>query len=160
MGISQPLLCKLIKQRYEIETSIETNATVTRKRKRCGKEDVERALKEWTERIREKGARVDGPLLKMKSAELAQMMGKDNFCATSGWFTRWQKRENITYGKLQGETGEADSFLLPSRGYIMCGLTSFLNTQLTAFIMPTKLPCTTVLCRSIPTFSKTKKQKE
>ena len=29
--------------------------------------------------------------------------------------------------------------LLPSRGYIMCGLTSFLNTRLTAFVMPTKL---------------------
>ena len=89
LGISQPLLCKLIKQRYEIETSIETNATVTRKRKRCGKEeDAERALKEWFERIREKDARVDSPLLKTKDEELAQMMEKVNFRATSGWFTR------------------------------------------------------------------------
>jgi hypothetical protein len=110
LGISQPLLCKILKQRYDIETSILNNETVTRKRKRCGKDEaVEKALKEWFERVREKDARIDGPVLKTKAENLAKMMGKENFHATSGWFTRWQKRENIVYGKPQGETGDADS---------------------------------------------------
>lgn len=110
LGISQPLLCKLLKQRYDIEKSVENNESVTRKRKRCGKdEDVERALKDWFTLVREKDARVNGPLMKMKAEDLAKKMGKEDFKATSGWFTRWQKRENVQYTKPQGEAGEADS---------------------------------------------------
>lgn len=108
LGISQPLLCKLLKNRNEIESSLMNNENASRKRKRCGKdEDVEQALKEWFTKVRKQDGRVDGPLLKQKADELASKMGKE-FNATDGWLHRWKKRENIIYCKPHGESGEAD----------------------------------------------------
>jgi hypothetical protein len=109
LKISQPLLCKLLQKRHEIEGARIDNSCSTRKRKRTGKDaDVEEALKQWFTNVRSKDARVDGPLLMAKAEDLAKRMGKENFSATNGWFYRWQKRENITYKKTCGEQGEAD----------------------------------------------------
>ncbi|VVC31429.1 Homeobox domain-like,HTH CenpB-type DNA-binding domain [Cinara cedri] len=80
-----------------------------RKRKRCGKDDtVERALKEWFVKVRNKDARVSGPLLCQKAEELAEKIRKVNFKATDGWFHRWKKRENISFQKTHEEQGDAD----------------------------------------------------
>lgn len=110
LQISQPTLCKLLQNREKIaRLSSDSNVNKNRKRKRCGKdEDVETALKEWFTCVREKDARVNGPLLKMKAEQLAQRMGKQDFVATDGWFRRWVARENIMYCKPVGEQGEAD----------------------------------------------------
>lgn len=108
LGISQPLLCKLLKNRKIIDTSLLENENSSRKRKRCGKdEDVELALKEWFTKVRKQDARVDGPYLKQKAEQLAAKMNKE-FMATDGWLHRWKKRENIVYCKPHGESGEAD----------------------------------------------------
>ncbi|KAL4103218.1 hypothetical protein QTP88_010049 [Uroleucon formosanum] len=69
---------------------------------------VERALKEWFVKVRNKDARVSGPLLRQKAEELAEKMGKVDFKATEGWFHRWKKRENICFQKMHGEQGDAD----------------------------------------------------
>ena len=109
LGISQSFLCKLLKSRYDIESSCNGNELMTRKRKRSGKdEQVDQALKKWFMEVREKDACVNGPLLKQKAEELARKMGKESFKATNGWFCRWLQRENVTYKKPQGESGEAD----------------------------------------------------
>ena len=73
LEISQPLLCKLLKNRYEIETACLENANVDRKRKRGGKdEEVGSTLKKWFSDVREKDARVNGPLMKQKAEDLAK----------------------------------------------------------------------------------------
>lgn len=108
LGISQPLLCKLLKNRNEIEKSLMNNENISRKRKRCGKdEDVEEALKQWFTKVRKQDARVNGPFLKLQAEKLALKMGK-NFNATDGWLHRWKKRENLVYCKPHGESREAD----------------------------------------------------
>ena len=58
--------------------------------------------------IRNKDARVNGPLLKKKVEDLAFHLAKSMFVATDGSFSRWLKRENIHYLKLHGEQGDAD----------------------------------------------------
>jgi hypothetical protein len=45
LKISQPLLCKILKNRSDIETSALTNENTERKRARSGKDKVESALK-------------------------------------------------------------------------------------------------------------------
>lgn len=109
LKISQPLLCKLLKNRVEIENAAKSNDNLENKRNRSGKDNqVESALKLWFTNVREKDARVDGPLMRQKADELAKKMGKEDFVATDGWFHRWKKRENIVFKKTHGEQKDAD----------------------------------------------------
>lgn len=109
LDVSQPFLCKLLKNRYDIEVSSTQNEQRGRKRKRSGQNnDVDQALKEWFFMAREKNLPISGPLLKTKAEELARIMNKTDFRATNGWFSRWLKRENITYVTPHGEQGDAD----------------------------------------------------
>ena len=57
LKISQPLLCKILKNRSDIETSALTNENTDRKRARSGKNSqVESALKMWFSNVCEKNA--------------------------------------------------------------------------------------------------------
>jgi hypothetical protein len=109
LKISQPLLCKILKNRDNILKGASQNDNTSCKRNRTGKdEQVGSALKMWFTNVRENDARIDGPLMKQKAEELATKLGKDDFIATDGWFSRWKKRENIVYRRVQGEQKDAD----------------------------------------------------
>jgi len=55
LGVAQSMLSKLLKSRYEIETSMVNNEQSSRKRKRDGKDpEVEEALKRWFVSVRDK----------------------------------------------------------------------------------------------------------
>lgn len=109
LGVSQPLLCKILKNKDSILSLSKCNENVDSKRNRSGKDpQVESALKLWFKNVREKDARVDGPLMRQKAEDLAKKIGKQDFKATDGWFNRWKKRENIVYKKTCGEKKDAD----------------------------------------------------
>lgn len=109
LKVSQPLLCKLLKNREDIEKKCSSNENPNAKRNRSGKDkEVETALKLWFTNVRERDARVDGPLLRQKAEDLASKLGKENFVATEGWFQRWKKRENLVYRRMHGEQRDAD----------------------------------------------------
>ena len=66
LGIPQSSLCKLLKNRYELEVSFINNDSTLRKWKCNGKdEDVENALKKWFTSLQEKDGRVNSSLLKI-----------------------------------------------------------------------------------------------
>ncbi|XP_025409558.1 tigger transposable element-derived protein 4-like [Sipha flava] len=79
-------------------------------------------MKQWFTKVREKYARVIGPLLRQKAEDLAKKMGKDDFVATEGWFHRSKKRENISFVKPHGKQGDADQVAarsaLPEHTYV------------------------------------------
>ncbi|GBM83843.1 hypothetical protein AVEN_115643-1 [Araneus ventricosus] len=77
LNISQPLLNSLLKFRSDIETAVQKNVNLMLKKKRCRKgEDVEDALKELFLKVREKDARVSGPLLRQKAEDLTKKKGQ------------------------------------------------------------------------------------
>lgn len=109
LNISQPLLCKILKNRDELTRRDKQNENTECKRNRAGKdEQVEKALRLWFENVRERDAPVNGPLMQQKAESLAAEMGKKDFVATNGWFQRWKTRENIVYKKIHGEQKDAD----------------------------------------------------
>ncbi|GBN50618.1 hypothetical protein AVEN_221033-1 [Araneus ventricosus] len=62
--------CDLLRKR-DIETAVQKNDNLMRKRKRCGEdEDVEDVLKEWFLKVRANDARFSGPLHRQKSEDL------------------------------------------------------------------------------------------
>jgi len=112
LKISQPLLCKILKNRSDIETSALTNENTDRKRARSGKDSQgESALKIWFSNVREKNASINGPLMSQKAEELAKSMGKEKFSATDGWFNRRKKRENIVYKRIHCKEKKSADFL-------------------------------------------------
>ncbi|KAE9537667.1 hypothetical protein AGLY_006690 [Aphis glycines] len=103
LNVSQSVLGRILKNREDIECEALQNE------KKCGKDDaVERALKEWFVKVRNKDARVSVPLLRQKAEELAEKMGKVDFKATEGWFHRWKKRKKNCFQKMHGEQGDPD----------------------------------------------------
>ncbi|XP_067134723.1 tigger transposable element-derived protein 4-like [Centruroides vittatus] len=100
LKISQPLLCKILKNRTNIELSAVRNENVIRKRNRTSKySQVELALKHWFHDVCEKNAPINGLVMRQKAEELAKEMGREDFIATGGWLSRWKKRENIACRK-------------------------------------------------------------
>ncbi|KAL4149918.1 hypothetical protein QTP88_003769 [Uroleucon formosanum] len=62
-NISQSVLGRILKNREDIEYEALQNESQSRKGKRCGKDDtVERALKEWFVKVKNKDARVSEAL--------------------------------------------------------------------------------------------------
>jgi hypothetical protein len=65
LKISQPLLCKILKNRSDIETSARTNENTDRKRAHLGKDSqVESALKIWFSNVHEKNASINVSLMR------------------------------------------------------------------------------------------------
>jgi hypothetical protein len=77
LKISQPLLCKILKNRSDIETSALTNENTDRKRARSGKDgQVESALKIWFSNVREKMLQLMGFLYVKKKKNLLKLWAK------------------------------------------------------------------------------------
>lgn len=109
LGISQPALCKLLKNRDNVCAQFVANGNLSRKRKRLGKaEDVEGALLDWFKNARLKKIPISRGILSEKAEHFAQMMGVENFTPSNGWLTRWKQRNNIVFRKLHGEKQNAD----------------------------------------------------
>jgi hypothetical protein len=65
LKISQPLLCKILKNRSDIETSACTNENTVWKTARSEKDSqVESALKIWFTNVHEKYASINGHLMR------------------------------------------------------------------------------------------------
>jgi hypothetical protein len=110
LKILQLRLCKILKNRPDIETLALNYENTDRKRARSGKDSQdESALKIWLRNVREKNASINGPLVRQKAEELAKTVGKETFSATNGWFKRWKNQQNIVYKRTSAEKS-ADFF--------------------------------------------------
>lgn len=108
--ISQPTLCKILKDRYDIENHEKSNMPMTRKRKRAGKYvQVEDMLKCWFLQARTSFVPVTNAILFDKALNIASQLGIQNFYPTDGWLSRWKSRNNITFYKKAKETNLVSS---------------------------------------------------
>ena len=99
LKVSQPLLCKILKNREDIEKKCSLNENRNGKRNRCGNDqEFETALKLWFTNVRERDAHVDGLLLCKKAEDLASKLGKEKFVVTEGWFQCWKKGKTSSTG--------------------------------------------------------------
>ncbi|KAG8182813.1 hypothetical protein JTE90_003486 [Oedothorax gibbosus] len=95
LQVSQPLLCKILKNREDIKIKCTLNENLNCKRNRNGKDkEVESALKLWFTNVCEREVRVNAPILRQKAEDLAAKLGKGNFVATEGWFHRCKAAEH------------------------------------------------------------------
>lgn len=72
LKISQPLLCKILKNREKISNAITHDEHLDRNRNRTGKDaEVEAALKDWFTKVGHKDGRFTAPMMRGKANALA-----------------------------------------------------------------------------------------
>ena len=73
LGIAQPTLSKILKNREKLAADKLSNVNPARKRQRTGTDSkVDEAFRDWFCHFRSKDAMVDGPLLKAKAKKFAE----------------------------------------------------------------------------------------
>jgi len=61
----------------------------------------------WLKDVLSKNFPVAGPMLQEKAADLAKGLGVDDFVGGSGWLERFNKRHDICFRVLCGESASA-----------------------------------------------------
>lgn len=110
LGIKQPYLNKILKQREDIlEQRQSGDPMKARRRQRTGASpDVEAALIAWIAEVRNKGAPLSVPLIMQKAQRFSELLGVNNFKPGGGWLCRFQRRHRLHHHKIHGEAAEAD----------------------------------------------------
>lgn len=108
-GVSQPQICRIIKNKERILSEWHRNGDPERKRKRDGKDAaLEAALLRWVEGARAAHLPVGAPLLQLKAKHLAQAPGRPDPEPGSGWLARFEARRNLAVKKPPAEKGDAE----------------------------------------------------
>uniref|UniRef100_A0A8C8AS92 Tigger transposable element derived 3 n=1 Tax=Otus sunia TaxID=257818 RepID=A0A8C8AS92_9STRI len=108
-GVSQPQICRIIKNKERILSEWHRNGDPERKRKREGKDvALEAALLRWVEGARAADLPVSGPLLQLKAKHLAEALGRPDPEPSGGWLARFEARHNLAFKKPPAEKGDAE----------------------------------------------------
>ncbi|XP_065523112.1 tigger transposable element-derived protein 3-like [Lathamus discolor] len=142
-GVSQPQICRIIKNKERILSEWHRNGDPERKRKREGKDvALETALLRWVKGACATDLPVGRPLLHLKAKHLAETLGQPDPEPSSGRLARFATRQNLTFKKPLVEKGDSEqptaehwaSAVLPGllRSYTpseiyACGETAVLN---------------------------------
>ncbi|KAM6142210.1 LOW QUALITY PROTEIN: tigger transposable element-derived protein 3-like [Phoenicopterus ruber ruber] len=108
-GVSQPQICRIIKNKERILSEWHRNGDPERKRKREGKDAaLEAALLRWVEGARAADLPVSGPLLQLKAKHLAEASGPARPEPSGSWLARFGARHNLAFKKPPAEKGDAE----------------------------------------------------
>ncbi|NXX10881.1 TIGD3 protein, partial [Podargus strigoides] len=108
-GVSQPQICRIIKNKERILSEWHRNGHPERKRKREGKEAaLEAALLRWVEGARGADLPASGPLLQLQARHLAEALGRPGPQPRSGRLGRFEGRHDLPSKKPPTETGDAE----------------------------------------------------
>lgn len=89
-------LSTVIKNRDAILKCQEAGGDERRKLKQCKFNSVDEAVLKWVTMVRNQNLPLSGPLIKEKAIAYAEMLGIDDFQASSGWLDKFKKRHGIT----------------------------------------------------------------
>ncbi len=108
LGIQQATLCRLLKNRHDVEGA--SSSQDSRKHARTGHcPEVDAAILRWIRASWENGTILSGSLVMTKADEFAAELGlQDKFRANEGWLNRLKKRSGLVHKKLHGEEASAD----------------------------------------------------
>ncbi|NWS78153.1 TIGD3 protein, partial [Crotophaga sulcirostris] len=99
-GVSQPQICRIIKNRERILTEWHRSGDPERKRKREGKDvALEAALLRWVEGSRAADLPAHSPLLHLKAKHLTKALGQPNPEPGGHWLARCGAHHNVAFRK-------------------------------------------------------------
>ncbi|NWH68179.1 TIGD3 protein, partial [Geococcyx californianus] len=99
-GVSQPQICRIIKNKERILTEWHRNGDPERKRKREGKDvALESALLRWVEGSHTTDLPIHGPILHLNAKHLAEALGQPNAEPGGHWLARRGVHHNMAFKK-------------------------------------------------------------
>ncbi|KAM6087825.1 tigger transposable element-derived protein 3-like [Chlamydotis macqueenii] len=108
-GVSQPQICRIIKNKERILSEWHRNGDPERKRKREGKDAaLEAALLRWVEGARAADLPAGGALLRLKARHLAEALGRPDPEPAGGRLPRFGARRNLAFEKPPAEKADAE----------------------------------------------------
>lgn len=111
-GIPKNSLSTILKSREKIVGNRSTNKNPSRKYFREAKHpQLEKALISWMRKMRGLNIPIDGNLLKEQSNSFALKLNIKDFKASDGWLQKFKSRHGLSFRKLCGESGTANTTL-------------------------------------------------
>ncbi|NXE44134.1 TIGD3 protein, partial [Ptilorrhoa leucosticta] len=108
-GVSQPQICRIIKNKERILSEWHRNGDPERKRKREGKDAaLEAALLRWVEGARNADLPAGRPLLHLRARHLAGALARPDPEPSGGWLARLGARHGLAGKKPPAEKGDAE----------------------------------------------------
>ncbi|NXF40533.1 TIGD3 protein, partial [Nyctibius bracteatus] len=108
-GVSQPQICRIIKNKERILSEWHRSGDPERKRKREGKDAaLEATLLHWVEGARAADLPAGGPLLQLNAKRLTEALGRPEPQPSGGWRARFGARHNLAFKKPPAEKGDAE----------------------------------------------------
>ncbi|KRX72758.1 Tigger transposable element-derived protein 6 [Trichinella sp. T6] len=111
MKIPSSTLNTILAKRTTLESACNDGNSSTRKRIRSGNfAELEEVLLKWFKQVRTSNIPVDGTVVRSKAAELAHMMGINDFKASNGWINRFRERHGLVYRSVRGEAAGVNMY--------------------------------------------------
>ncbi|NXY27085.1 TIGD3 protein, partial [Atrichornis clamosus] len=147
-GVSQPQICRIIKNKERILSEWHRNGDPERKRKREGKDAaLEAALLRWVEGAHTTDLPAGRPLLQLRARHLAGTLGRPDPEPSSGWLARVGSYHGLASKKPPAEKGDAEQPMTEHwAGTVLPGLLrSYAPTEIfacgeTAVLLPAGAP--------------------
>ncbi|KRX19649.1 Tigger transposable element-derived protein 4 [Trichinella nelsoni] len=112
MKIPSSTLNTILAKRKTLESACNDGNSSTRKRIQSGNfAELEEVLLKWFKQVRTSNVPVDGTVVRSKAAELAHMMGINDFKASNGWINnRFRQRHGLVYRSVRGEAAGVNMY--------------------------------------------------
>ncbi|XP_054027435.1 tigger transposable element-derived protein 3-like isoform X2 [Dryobates pubescens] len=108
-GVSQPQICRIIKNKERILSEWHRNGDPERKRKREGKDvALEAALLRWVQGARAADLPISGSVLQLKAKHLAEALGRPSLEPSGSWLARFETHHSFAFKKPPSERGDAE----------------------------------------------------
>lgn len=107
-GVGHSTISMIFKNKNRIKQSFNSNVLKPKRLRKSRQENVDQALIQWFNNMRNKGIPVSGPMLQEKANGFAARFGILDFNCSASWISRFKVRHNIVAGKIVGESSSVD----------------------------------------------------
>ncbi|NXG50938.1 TIGD3 protein, partial [Psilopogon haemacephalus] len=108
-GVSQPQICRIIKNKERILNEWHRNGDPERKRKREGKDAaIEAALLRWVEGAPSTDLPISGSVLQLNAKHLAEALGRPNLEPSGSWLARFEASHSLAFKKSPSEKADVE----------------------------------------------------
>jgi hypothetical protein len=98
-----------LKQKDKIMNKcLEGNSRMKRKAKVTGNKEINEAVWDWFTNAKSKNIHVSSPMLQSEALAVAKSLRNDQLMASTGWLDSFEKRQNIVWNRVCGESKDVD----------------------------------------------------
>ncbi|XP_056649105.1 tigger transposable element-derived protein 4-like [Diorhabda sublineata] len=107
-NVPKSTLCRIIQSKHKIESQCSEGQGKLKRVRLSEYPELELCLLTWVKQLRNKNVPVSGPMIKEKAQDFARRLDIHNFCSSNGWMEGFNKRNDIVFKAICGESNAVD----------------------------------------------------